>query len=169
MKKQFILATTLTLLSTAILAAGSHSGGHGDSHNMATMEAHWESPKAAQMQVNPITANRQSIAQGSSIYQKNCASCHGANAMGDGPSATYLKPKPTNLRAMSGGHSDGDFAWKITNGRGAMPAWENILSETDVWHTVNYIQSLKTAKMDHKMSMPKEKGHHGHGGGHHSN
>lgn len=44
---------------------------------------------------------------------------------------------------MAGGHPDGDFAWKIKNGRGEMPAWEEDLEEIEVWHLVNYIQSLK--------------------------
>ena len=54
---------------------------------------------------------------------------------------------------MAGQHPDGDFAWKVANGRGAMPAWKEILSERDIWHVVNYIQSLehpdKTADAHH--------------------
>lgn len=113
------------------------------------MGAHWASPKEASMQSNPIQLNPQSIAKGNLIYQKNCASCHGKTAQGDGPSGAYLTPKPTNLKAMSGRHSDGDFAWKIANGRGAMPAWKDLLSKEDIWHSVNFIQSLKDNKAPH--------------------
>jgi mono/diheme cytochrome c family protein len=74
-------------------------------------------------------------------------SCHGENAEGNGPAATVLTPKPANLKKMSGTHSDGEFAWKIENGRGPMPAWKNILSENQIWDIVNYIQSLSGPSM----------------------
>jgi mono/diheme cytochrome c family protein len=39
-------------------------------------------------------------------------------------------------------HPAEDFFWKIANGRGAMPAWKNSLSENQIWDLVNYIKSL---------------------------
>lgn len=164
MKKQIILTTVITLFSSVLLAAGSHSGGHGG-HKMGAMGmAHWASPKEAMMQANPIASSADSIAKGSTIFQNNCVSCHGKNADGNGPSAAYLTPKPTNLQAMSGMHPDGDFAWKIANGRGPMPAWKGLLSQNDIWHTVNYIQSLKANKGG--MSGGHKSGHHKHGSHH---
>ena len=38
--------------------------------------------------------------------------------------------------------TDGELFWKITNGRGAMPAWRQ-LPETERWQIVNYIRTLK--------------------------
>jgi len=43
---------------------------------------------------------------------------------------------------MAGHHPDGDYAWKIANGRGAMPAWSGSLTENQIWDLVNFIQSL---------------------------
>jgi mono/diheme cytochrome c family protein len=43
---------------------------------------------------------------------------------------------------MAGQHPVGDLAWKIENGRGVMPAWKGILSESQIWDLVNYIKSL---------------------------
>ncbi len=44
-----------------------------------------------------------------------------------------LNPKPADLTALAGQHPDGDFAWKIANGRGPMPAWERSLEgESDL-------------------------------------
>ncbi len=150
--KKILLATAVALISTSLLASGSHSSGHGTAetkgHDMS-MQAHWASPKEAMAIENPIKSDHESIAQGSAIFQRNCVSCHGKTAEGDGPSAAFLSPKPTNLKLMAGGHPDGDFAWKIQNGRGAMPAWKSILSQNDVWNTVNYIQSLKQTAKSH--------------------
>ena len=38
--------------------------------------------------------------------------------------------------------TDGELFWKITNGRGSMPAWRQ-LPETERWQIVNYIRTLK--------------------------
>lgn len=35
--------------------------------------------------------------RGQTLYQTNCAVCHGANAMGDGPAGAALDPSPTNF------------------------------------------------------------------------
>jgi mono/diheme cytochrome c family protein len=43
---------------------------------------------------------------------------------------------------MAGHHPDGDIAWKIANGRGPMPAWKETLSQKDIWHLTNFVQSL---------------------------
>ncbi len=144
--KYIILTSALTLLSTALLAAGVHEAGQHEVSNKKNMleKAHWMSPKEAMMIPNPIQADANSIAKGSALFQQNCASCHGKTAEGDGPSAAFLPTKPSNLKAMAGGHPDGDFAWKIANGRGAMPGWKGILSQKDIWNTVNYVQSLKS-------------------------
>jgi mono/diheme cytochrome c family protein len=41
---------------------------------------------------------------------------------------------------MGPGHSDGDFAWKIAEGRGPMPPWKAVLNESQIWDVVNYIK-----------------------------
>jgi mono/diheme cytochrome c family protein len=65
---------------------------------------------------------------------------------------------------MAKSHKDGEFAYKIRKGRGDMPAWEIVLSETDIWNLVNYIKNLdeelvpvkgKNGEHDH----PKEHRH----------
>lgn len=132
------LGIGLVLTCTSYLFA---KGGHD--HSEAHIGEHWSSPKGEQSRKNPIKSTSESIKCGSNTYQLLCTSCHGATALGDGPMADQLEPKPTNLKAMSGGHSDGDFAWKIANGRGAMPAWKDVLKEEQIWDLVNFIQSLQ--------------------------
>jgi len=53
-----------------------------------------------------------------------------------------LKTKPTDLVQRAGHHSDGDFAWKITNGRGDMPSFKDPLAENQIWDLVNFIRQL---------------------------
>ena len=120
-----------------------------DHSSMAGMDhglEHWMAPADAAARKNPISANAVSITRGKALFQTNCALCHGASGQGDGPAGAALNPKPTNLREMAGQHSDGDFAWKIANGRGPMPAWKGVLQKNQIWDLVNFIQSLGDKK-----------------------
>ena len=137
MKKTILLAVLLGTV-TMVYASGSHEGGH----SMKKEQAHWAAPKDAAQQLNPVPSDSNSIEKGLHLFADLCARCHGDQALGDGPDGSVLSVKPTNLKAMAGGHPDGDFAWKIKNGRGDMPAWEDELEEKEIWHLVNYIQSL---------------------------
>ena len=171
--KKTILTILIATSMASIYAEGNHKGGHGAG-------AHWMSPEGEAEKTNPIKSDAVSVERGKKLYFQNCSSCHGAKAMGDGPAGAALNPKPANLVAMSGGHPDGDFAWKINNGRGAMPAWKSVLKENQVWDLVNYIQALNPkgkmmdmSKMDHsnmsKEDMKKMMGNMGHSNadGHH--
>jgi mono/diheme cytochrome c family protein len=54
-----------------------------------------------------------------------------------------LQPKPLDWSSPAVQRdTDGELFWKITNGRGAMPAWKQ-LPETERWQIVNYIRTLK--------------------------
>ena len=86
------------------------------------------------------------IESGRALLLEYCAACHGRSAAGDGPMATALTPAPSDLTAVSGYHPDGDFFWKIENGKGAMPGFREKLSDQQIWHLVNYIQSLEKAQ-----------------------
>lgn len=103
----------------------------------------WKAPKEASERQNPTPKNQESIEKGKALYRKYCASCHGESGQGDGPLANKLRPKPADLIERAAHHSDGDFAWKITNGRGAMPAFKDQLSANQIWDVTNFIKSLK--------------------------
>ena len=121
--------------------------GQGDA---AATDGHWMAPQEAAKRRNPIAADRASLQRGRKSFAANCVSCHGREARGDGPAGAALNPKPANLKAMAGQHPDGDFAWKIANGRGTMPAWNGQLSEKNIWDLVNFIQSLAGPKKNHQ-------------------
>ncbi len=143
---------------------------HGK-HTMGGATAgHWMAPEDAAKRRNPISADGASLARGKNLYQANCASCHGAQGKGDGPAGKALNPKPADLATMAGRHPDGDFAWKIANGRGPMPAWKGTLSEAQIWDAVNFIQSLapraakpgkKAGEMEAMPGMDHSKMNHG--------
>ena len=110
-------------------------------HTLAD-NAHWSAPAAAAQRRNPTPSNVASIEQGGRLFKQYCVSCHGPAGRGDGPAAASLKPHPADLAMMAGHHPDGDLAWKIANGRGAMPPWKGTLSDHQIWSLVNFIKSL---------------------------
>ena len=93
---------------------------------------------------NPIKADLDSAARGSSLYLANCANCHGADGNGNGPTAAGLLPSPGGLRPVVRSSSDGELANMIGHGISgtAMPAFATILSENDRWDLVNYLRAL---------------------------
>ncbi|GAP63439.1 hypothetical protein ARMA_1862 [Ardenticatena maritima] len=127
-----------------VSAAPAHDASEEHVADEAHAEAHGLPEEALQLE-NPIPATEESIARGREIYAQNCASCHGDEGYGDGPAAAGLDPKPANLHM---GHvqmlPDGGLFWIISHGveGTAMPAWENVLSEEDRWHVVNYIRTF---------------------------
>lgn len=103
----------------------------------------WNAPEEAARRPNPVPKDAAAIERGQKLYEQFCVGCHGKKGQGDGPIAATLKTKPANLAARAGHHTDGYFAWKITNGRGVMPAFKDNLTENQIWQLTHYIQSLK--------------------------
>ncbi|HUL93394.1 MAG TPA: cytochrome c [Burkholderiales bacterium] len=117
-------------------------------HDMSAEPKHWSAPAKEARRRNPVPANAASIEEGKKLFQANCTSCHGPAGRGDGPAAASLDPRPADLAEMAGHHPDGDFAWKIANGRGPMPPWKSF-TEKQIWSLVNYIKSLGAGEHRH--------------------
>ena len=84
------------------------------------------------------------IAQGKVIYEKNCASCHGAAGKGDGAAGAKLTPKPANLtdQAFLARHSDNQFFEVVSEGEGPMPGFKATLSEDERRQVLAYERSF---------------------------
>lgn len=111
--------------------------------------------------VNPVAATPATLQQGQVLYQVNCAVCHGATGLGDGPLKQRLEaagyPRPPADLTISGAvaGSEGGLAFLvITNGfAGAfglpsdqflMPPFGKLLTAEDRWTLVNYLRSINT-------------------------
>jgi len=104
----------------------------------------WQAPPEADKLVNPLKGDAKSIEKGKEIYQRLCASCHGQTGKGDVPAMQALNPKPSDLTSSAvQQQTDGAIFWKISEGRGLMAAYKNILSEEERWALVNYIRKLR--------------------------
>ena len=138
MRRRTLRISVVVLLGLFIhLAIMAHEKGHSKK-----LHSHWSAPPEAAKRANPIQRDQESIARGKKLFQTHCVVCHGPGGKGDGPAAAGLNPKPPNLVKMAGHHPDGDIAWKIENGRGAMPAWKGKLKQKEIWNLTNFIQAL---------------------------
>ena len=88
----------------------------------------------------PIAADEAANLAGASIYQTQCAACHGVPERAS-PFAKAMFPRAPQLFARHGevvGVSDdapGESYWKVRNGirLSGMPAYKDVLSETEMW------------------------------------
>ncbi|MBE0509833.1 MAG: cytochrome c, partial [Gammaproteobacteria bacterium] len=141
----------------AAMAGQMDHGAHGAAASAPAPEHAWMAPPEAVATANPVKADKASVRRGETVYRANCMTCHGAQGLGDGPLAASLPTRPANLVAHLAHHTDGDYAWKIRTGRGAMPAFAGVLKDQQVWDAVNYLRSLGAAQQD-----SGGHAHHGH-------
>lgn len=89
---------------------------------------------------------------GESIYQQNCAPCHGAQGMGDGPTSPDLTVPATAF-------ADPAAIWNLTPAQlfhttkfgrieNLMPPWRNELNDNQIWQAVAYAWSLHTTESE---------------------
>jgi mono/diheme cytochrome c family protein len=109
-------------------------------------------PFTARFQQDPTPDTPDTVLKGKTVYQANCAVCHGIVGRGDGPAAFTLVPRPVNLQLHVPQHAVGELFYWISSGipGTAMPAWGDVdpatgkprLSDDDRWSIIRYLQAL---------------------------
>lgn len=116
-------------------------------------------PFTARFAQNPTPDTPETIDRGRALFQANCAICHGPRALGDGPQAFLLQPRPVNLQLHVPQHAPGEVYYWITSGVAGtgMPAWKQTtapegtrvgLTDEERWSVVRYLQALASGKVD---------------------
>jgi mono/diheme cytochrome c family protein len=106
--------------------------------------ASWVAPDDAKKVKNQVPPTQETLADAEQLFTDNCVLCHGEKGMGDGPGAKTIKVKPANFTdaKMMAEETDGALFWKMSNGRGPMPAWKENLTDKERWELVGYIRKL---------------------------
>jgi len=106
--------------------------------------------------VNPLRADAARLAenteQGRQVYYKNCFFCHGDALNGNGHYAKGFNPPPANFQdpGTIAQLSESFLFWRIAKGGpglpdastpwdSAMPVWENMLTENEIWQVILYL------------------------------
>jgi mono/diheme cytochrome c family protein len=106
---------------------------------------------------SPVAATPQSIAAGKRVFDANCAACHGNLAQGAvkaGITISILEEQkarqPPDLTdgQWDHGSTDGEIFAVIKRGLPPtmMAGYDGRIPDTDIWHIVNYLRSLRLGK-----------------------
>ena len=105
------------------------------------------------------TEYRQHVENGRKVYYRNCVFCHGDNLSGNGMFVHGLDPIPTNFadKGTIANLRDTFLFWRVSKGGpglpeeggpwdSAMPAWEKILKEEEMWEAILFLYDFTGQK-----------------------
>ncbi len=82
------------------------------------------------------------------LYEKACATCHGASGKGDGPTGQMLQPKPADFTTALKG-KDEAYLTKVVREGGAsvgkspmMPPYQGALSNEQIQGLIQYVKGF---------------------------
>ena len=91
-----------------------------------------------------LVSTPEKLKSAKAIYTNRCASCHGAEGLGNGPAGTSLNPPARNFVAESGwknGHSLSVIFDTLSTGLGGMPSFD-YLTPAERFALSHYVQSF---------------------------
>ena len=134
---KFSVAVSMCVLAPFVFLSGV-AGARDDSEKPAASDGtDYESLKS------PVAYTKKSIGRGKMLYARLCTECHGP----DGKALMDVVADATDLTAPKlwySGTTEGEVFRSIRNGAGeSMPPFSfHIKRDEDIWHLVNYTQSL---------------------------
>ena len=101
----------------------------------------------APKQENPFQATDQNIMDGSMVYDKHCALCHGSLKEPTSPMKTHFFPPVPPLMTRTPDDPDANLFYITKYGikLSGMPGWDGVLADDDIWKAVLFIKN--SAKM----------------------
>ncbi len=93
---------------------------------------------------NPLTPSDQNLIDGLNIYYENCALCHGSLDRKPAALAKNLYPPAPNLISDPPDEPEWQIFFTIRTGvrYTAMPAWDGVLAEQDLWKVTSFLSHL---------------------------
>ena len=98
---------------------------------------------------NPLPANEYNLTQGQKYYANYCLFCHGEKGRGDGPVATVLAPKVSDLTSPAISKlNDGQLYYRMLHGVGHDPVMDETVLPDRRWQIVMYVRSLSQGRRE---------------------
>jgi mono/diheme cytochrome c family protein len=100
----------------------------------------WLVPEDKAQKASPFKFSDETQHKGETLYQRNCQSCHGTPAKANFAGLTPTPGDPATEKFSK--QSDGALFFKITNGRGVMPQFKDVLTDDERWQVISYFRSF---------------------------
>ncbi|MCF2444926.1 cytochrome c [Dyadobacter sp. CY345] len=137
-----------SFLVTAGIGLVSLSSFTGNDHPVQTHgQDRWIAPAWADTLKSPYHDEPLTLANGEELFGLYCASCHGESGYGDGAAGGALGQKPANFHdSLVKKQSDGALFWKLSNGNGNMPPFQDVFTAEQRWQLVAYLRKLSATE-----------------------
>lgn len=115
----------------------------------------------APKQQNPFQPTSENLMDGSMVYDKNCALCHGSLKQPISPMRTRFYPPVPQLMSRTPDDPDGNLFYVTKYGirLSAMPGWDGVLSDDDIWKAVLFIKNSSQMKDNSQQQNPQNLQH----------
>ncbi len=100
----------------------------------------WDVPQERKGRLSPFEFNDSIHQQGAMHYSVNCASCHGTPGQGNFEQLDPLPADPATAAFQE--NTDGEIFYKVSEGRGLMPSFKNVLSAKEIWEVIGYLRTF---------------------------
>ena len=112
----------------------------------------------APKQANPYQPTMENIMDGSMTYDKNCALCHGSLKQPVSVLRDKFYPPVPQLISHTPDDPDGNLFYVIKYGvrYTAMPGWDGVLSDDDIWKTVIFVKNSSQMKDNSQPQNPQQ-------------
>lgn len=135
------------LVITAFLLTCVFTSISNKSEAQSTKAKPWIAPASANQLKNPFDGDASAAKEGKKLYVTYCTPCHGNSGKGDGIAAAAVNPKPADhTSAAVQDQTDGAIFWKMTEGRGPMISYKQLLKDNQRWQLVSYIKTMGKKK-----------------------
>ena len=148
MKKRFYSLLILSSLGIFLLSASTNYNSTIYNSNPIGLsdtvpQEAFVAPPGADTIKSPIGTSPNIIAKGEALYNLYCFACHGYSGHGDGPAGGGMSIMPANFHDPKFlKQKEGTVFWKLTNGKGNMPPFKQILTDDQRWQLVAYLKEL---------------------------
>lgn len=111
----------------------------------------------APKQDNPFQPTMENIVAGSKVYEDKCAFCHGSLTQPISPMQKNFYPPVPQLMTRTPDDPDGNLFYVTKYGirLTAMPGWDGVLSDDDIWKAVLFVKNSSKMKNEGQQQNPQ--------------
>ncbi len=103
----------------------------------------WHAPASADTLKSPFPLDKIAETKGAAMFELYCKPCHGEEGYGDGGMGATFEIPPANFHAKEvKAQKDGALFWKMTEGKGNMPSFKEVLTNEQRWQLIAFIRVL---------------------------